>query len=113
MCDAFALNRWGRALAPRSTTRRDRHRKIIAQDQPPCHLCGQNIDYQAHHHHPNSFTIHHLIPINRGGPDALFLDDGTPQIVAAHRKCNRDQGDRLPGERPGRPGVTFVTHRKW
>jgi hypothetical protein len=51
----------------------------------------------------------------------MFLEDGTPQIVAAHRSCNRDQADRLPGEpkSPPRPApqqrepVAYVTNRRW
>jgi 5-methylcytosine-specific restriction endonuclease McrA len=102
--------------AARNTTRRDRHRKAVARGRPPCHLCGQAINYEAHHLEPLSFTIHHVIPLNRGGPDELFLEDGTPQIVPACRKCNRDQGDRLPGETKGTPRrlpVSFVTSRAW
>lgn len=108
--------------ATRHTTRRDRYRRKIAQGRPPCHLCGQDIDYAASHLEPLAFTIHHVIPLNRGGPDEMFLPDGTLQIVAAHRKCNRDQGDRMPGEsrktaksahRVEREPVKYVTERVW
>jgi len=107
--------------APRSTTRRDRHRKAVARGRPPCALCAKDINYEAASHlEPQSFTIHHVIPLARGGPDALFLEDGTPQIVAAHRDCNRQQGDRLPGEPKASPrpvqqreAVAYVTDRCW
>ncbi len=86
----------------RSTTLRDRHRKIIAADQPPCHLCKEPIVYDAHHLHPLSFTIDHLTPISRGGPDTL------DNLAAAHRKCNRDRSNRVEVA-----GVEFVTERSW
>ena len=124
----------------RSTTTRDRHRRLIARDQPPCGICGRTINYSLPHLDPESFTIHHVIPIARGGRDVLHNDDGSPQIVAAHRRCNLDQADRLPGEErasktppvfayayaPARtvwatgipahelpPGVNFCTGRRW
>lgn len=97
-------------MAPRNTTKRDRHRKLVARGRPPCHLCGTDIDYEASHLEPTSFTIHHVIPLAKGGPDQLHLDDGTPQIVAAHRKCNRDYGD---GGKDIKAAVSFVTTRSW
>lgn len=85
----------------RSTALRDRHRRIIAKDQPPCHLCGEPIDWDAHHHHPLSFTIDHITPLSRGGTDTL------DNIAACHRQCNRAKSDRID------LGVTFVTERSW
>ena len=85
----------------RNTTTRDRHRRIIAKDQPPCHVCGNDIHYQAHHLDPLSFTIDHITPISRGGSDTL------DNIAAAHRKCNRDKSDKIAA------GVDFVTERSW
>lgn len=87
----------------RNTTLRDRHRRAIAKDQPPCHLCGKPINYQAHHLDPLSFTIDHIVPVNRGGPDTL------DNIAAAHRACNRTKSDG-PTQRPG---VAFITDRTW
>lgn len=96
---------------PRSTTKRDRHRRLVARGRPPCHLCGTDIDYDAASHlEPLSFTIHHVIPLAKGGPDEMHLEDGTPQIVAAHRKCNRDYGD---GGADFKAAVAFVTDRSW
>lgn len=85
----------------RSTARRDRHRRIIAQDQPPCHICHEPINYDAHYLDPLSFTIDHIQPRNRGGPDTL------DNLAAAHRKCNRDKSDKVAA------GVDFVTERAW
>lgn len=85
----------------RSTARRDRHRHLIAQDQPPCHICKGDIDYDAHHLDPLSFTIDHITPLNRGGSDTL------DNLAAAHRKCNRDKSDKIAA------GVDFITERTW
>lgn len=90
--------------ATRHTTRRNRHRRQIAKGQPPCHLCGEPINYQADHLDPHSFTIDHIIPIAKGGADTL--DNCAP----AHRKCNRDKGDG--GPLPKLP-VTYITNRNW
>lgn len=94
----------------RHTTRRDRHRRKVAQGQPPCHLCGEPIDYAASHLEPLSFTIDHVIPLAKGGPDQLYLDDGTPQIVAAHRRCNLKKGD---GGHDIKAAVAYITDRCW
>lgn len=85
----------------RNTARRDRHRKLIAQDQPPCHICGEAIDYDANHLAPEAFTIDHITALNRGGSDTL------DNLAAAHRKCNRDKSDKVAA------GVDFVTDRTW
>lgn len=97
-------------MTGRSTSRRDKHRRTIAKDRPPCALCHEDIDWTADHLHPLSYTIDHVIPIAKGGPDELFLPDGTPQIVAAHRKCNRAKGDGGPNIKAA---VAFVTERAW
>lgn len=85
----------------RSTTIRDRHRKIIRRDEPPCHICGQPIDYDAHHLDPLSFTVDHITPVNKGGPDTL------DNKAAAHRRCNRTKSDKVD------TGVDFITERSW
>lgn len=87
----------------RNTTTRDRHRKIIAQDQPPCHWCHQPIDYQAHHHNPLAYQIDHVVPLNRGGPDTL------DNLVPSHRACNRTKSDRIIHN----TGVDYITERNW
>lgn len=101
-------------MTRRNTARRDKHRDLIRRGkhpsyphpEPPCHLCGQPIDYQAHHLDPLSFSVDHVVPLNAGGPDTL--DNTAP----AHRKCNRDKSDKPP-DNWQRPGVTYVTERIW
>lgn len=91
-------------MSNRNTTTRDKHRKAIAQHHPPCHVCGDPIDYQAHHLDPHAFTIDHINPLDLGGEDAL------DNLAAAHRKCNRDKSNKPP---TWRPGVTYITTRRW
>lgn len=90
----------------RNTKRRDTFRRIIAADQPPCHICHNPIDYTLKHPDPHSFTIDHITPLDVTGPDGDTLDN----IAAAHRKCNRDKSNRPPD---WRPGCTHVTSRHW
>ena len=89
--------------APRNTTTRDRHRRIIAQGKPPCHWCGEPIDYDAERTDPNAFEVDHVHPLSRGGPDTL--DNKVP----SHRRCNGVKGAAVDYN----PDVTYVTARKW
>lgn len=75
----------------RSTTVRDRHRKIIAKGCPPCALCGEPIDYALPYMDPGEFVVDHIVPRNRGGADTL--DNKQP----AHRRCNRAKSDSADG----------------
>ena len=88
----------------RNTATSERHRRIISRGKPPCHICGEPIDYSAKWLDPLSFQIDHVIPLHKGGTDTL--DNCAP----SHRYCNRQRGDRLPG---WQSGVTFVTDRIW
>lgn len=89
----------------RNTRTRDSHRKTIARDHPPCHWCGNEIDYTAHHLDPFAFQVDHVTPLNRGGSDTI------DNIVASHRACNRAKSDKHPGLQE--VGVTFITDRCW
>jgi 5-methylcytosine-specific restriction endonuclease McrA len=84
----------------RHTTRRTHHRRHIAKGHPPCHLCGRDIDYTAGWLDPLSFTIDHVVPLNRGGLDVR------DNLAAAHRRCNRLKSDRIPAPR-------YATSRTW
>jgi 5-methylcytosine-specific restriction endonuclease McrA len=85
----------------RNTAVRDRLRRIIAKDEPPCHLCGESIDYSLPHSHPRSFQVDHVLPRARGGSDTL------DNSAASHRSCNRSKSDRLSAS------VSFETERVW
>lgn len=105
--------RAGRRAVQRNTATRDRHRRIIARGlppspygpNPPCYHCSEPIDYQAHHLDDLSFTIDHLTALANGGTDTI------DNIVAAHRKCNREKSDKELADLP--VGVTFITQRCW
>lgn len=99
-------------MQQRSTTLRNRHRRIIARDKPPCHVCGGEILYDVEDHlHPLAFTIDHIIPLARGGRDRI------DNLAACHRRCNQSKYTSLPQPPPPDPGlppgVTFITHRNW
>ena len=87
-----------------STTIRDRHRRIIRRGQPPCGICGEDIDYALSYPEPKSFVVDHIIPINRGGDDTL------DNKQAAHNRCNRAKSDALATDLAAR---SFVTARVW
>lgn len=91
-------------MTARSTTQRDRDRRLIARTKPPCGICGEPIDYTLTHLDPLSFVVDHVVPIAKGGED----DIGNKQ--AAHRTCNRTKSDKTLEELGPR---TFVTHRAW
>lgn len=92
-----------RSTVRRSTTRRDRHRRHAARGHPPCAICNQPIDYDAHHLDPMSFTVDHIVPLAAGGTDTI------DNIQPAHRKCNRDKG----ASHPDSPDTTWTTWRTW
>lgn len=105
-------------MAQRNTTIRDRHRHHIARTKPPCGICRDPIDYTLRFDtnaagkripHPLSFTVDHVMPLNKGGTDTL------DNKQAAHWLCNRLKSDRTDGgigttnEGPR----TFITPRHW
>lgn len=89
---------------PRKTAIRDRHRAAIRRGQPPCHICGQAIDYTLPYLHPGSFVVDHVHPLAKGGTDTLN------NKAAAHRACNRAKSDKTV-QRMVLPVLT--TSRKW
>lgn len=89
----------------RNTTRRDLHRRQLAQHEPPCGICGQPIDYTLPHLDPLAFVADHVIPLNRGGADTL------ENKQAAHRQCNRAKSDKLPTDHV--PITPLRTSRAW
>lgn len=90
-------------MAARDTHTRDQHRRYIRRTKPPCHICGDPIDYTLRSPDPWSFVVDHVIPIARGGADVL------ENKAAAHRSCNRAKSDRLVEDGYRR----FETDRAW
>lgn len=70
-----------------------RFRATIARSKPNCHICGEPIDYQLPPLDPGAFVIDHVVPLHRGGADALS------NIKAAHRRqprlCNSKKRARI------------------
>jgi 5-methylcytosine-specific restriction endonuclease McrA len=87
----------------RNTTRRDRYRRQLAIGNPPCALCGNQINYDANHLDPMSFTIDHIQPIAAGGRDVL------DNLQPTHRSCNRTKSDKVEGSLE----PTWQTWRSW
>ena len=75
----------------RNSAQRQRMRQQIARSKPACHICGQPIDYTLPHLDPKSFVIDHVVPLAKGGEDALS------NVKAAHRlrDCNSTKRARL------------------
>jgi len=76
-------------MVKRNTATRDRDRARIARDKPACHLCGVAIDYTLHHLDPMSFVVDHVMPLAKGGADAM------DNKKAAHRECNSKKRARI------------------
>lgn len=89
--------------APRNTTTRDRDRAAIKRGRPPCGICEQDIDYSLPYLDPMSYVVDHILPLARGGADAL------DNKQAAHRSCNQTKAAKVPEFNIR----TFVTSRTW
>jgi hypothetical protein len=85
----------------RNTTTRNRIREALKRDQAPCHICGGEIMWDAHHLDPLAFQADHVVSLHRGGPDTL--DNSLP----SHRKCNREKSSRASVH------VRYETTRNW
>ncbi|OBK12976.1 hypothetical protein A5637_20700 [Mycolicibacterium fortuitum] len=70
-----------------ATTKRLRAR--IRNRHDDCHICGQPIDYTAHHTDPWSFQMDHLLQIANGGPNI------EANVGPSHRACNRARSDKI------------------
>lgn len=69
----------------RNSTQQARLRARIAKQGGACHICGQAIDYNLRSPDPQSFVIDHVIPLSKGGEDALS------NVKAAHRHTKLQQ----------------------
>ncbi|MGO2665683.1 HNH endonuclease [Mycetocola reblochoni] len=68
--------------------------------QPPCWLCGQQIDYDAPAHDPDGLDVDHVKPYLTNRHLALERSNLRP----SHVRCNRSRGARPP-----RPDIGVVT----
>ncbi|MFT4125091.1 MAG: HNH endonuclease signature motif containing protein [Gordonia sp. (in: high G+C Gram-positive bacteria)] len=94
-------------MSTRNTAIRDRHRRQIARNQPPCGICGQPIDYNITNHlDPMAYVVDHIVPISAGGSDTL------DNKQAGHRACNRAKSDKTPTGN-GAALRVFETARTW
>lgn len=64
-----------------------RHRRTVARAQPPCAICGEQIDYSLPWTDRRSFVLDHIVPIGKGGSDDLANKQ------PAHWDCNRSKSD--------------------
>lgn len=67
-----------------------RIRARLRREANPCHLCGNPIDYDAHHLDPRSFQVDHLWQVANGGPE---YDD--TNCASSHRGCNRARSNHV------------------
>lgn len=81
--------------APRRSKPRLVGRGRLASDiVGACGICGQSIFASFKHPHPASVSVDHIVPLARGGSDAL----SNKQL--AHLGCNSRKRDSLPGDSP-------------
>ena len=92
------------ATTHRNTAQRDRDRKTIARNKPPCGICGAPIDYTLPYLDPMSYVVDHIVPYSKGGIDHVDNKQAT------HRICNRLKSDKTDKDEAPQ---TFITHRSW
>lgn len=64
--------------------------ELCERDQYICQLCGEPVDMDAKHPHPNSATMDHIIPLSQGGTHERN------NIQLAHLSCNVRKGAAMP-----------------
>lgn len=75
---------------------RDRARAHYRRTRPNCHICGRPIDWEADYKDPQAFVVDHVIPLTKGGEDALHnmraahrhMPGLTPTSRPRDRECN-------------------------
>jgi CRISPR/Cas system Type II protein with McrA/HNH and RuvC-like nuclease domain len=72
---------------------RDRLGRIWRNQNRPCWMCKQPIDWDADHRSGNAYELDHVLPVSTH-PD-VALDPGN--ALPSHRSCNRNRGNRAPG----------------
>ncbi len=64
-------------------------KKLTAEHNLPCALCGQPIDTTLHYRDPDAFAYDHKLSIKRYPELADDPDNGQP----AHKHCNESKGE--------------------
>ncbi|MET3635654.1 HNH endonuclease [Curtobacterium oceanosedimentum] len=86
---------------PRKSAEWRRVSAIVRRPHDPCRLCGKPIRYDHKFPHPLSFSVDHIVPIDRGG---AWFD--LSNLQAAHLSCNSAKQARTDG-------VSHRTSRAW
>lgn len=60
-------------------------RDIFNRDGGLCHICSGVVDLSVPYPHPQSFTVDHVIPISKGGPDI------PANVATSHWICNKQK----------------------
>lgn len=104
----MATSRTGTAEWKAIRTRMLRRAKRDGVDH--CPICGVLLDYTPGIRARNSPEIDHIIPISRGGTNAL----SNLRVTCGY--CNRKMGDKRPKGKPSRrqrPSIALETTRDW
>ena len=89
----MSLSRFHRSSAWKTLSRKQR--QILL---PICHVCGGWIDLNLHHGDKYSWTLDHIVSVDKGGAP---LDPAN--TAPAHRTCNGRKSNR---DTPSRPHVS-------
>lgn len=78
-------------MTERNSGQAKRARARLRATGASCYLCGEAIDYKLPMTDPKSFVVDHVIPLAKGGQDALS------NMKAAHRRrdCNSKKRARI------------------
>lgn len=67
-------------------------KQTYANQNAPCYLCGQPINYAAPAHHPDSCELDHLMPTSTHP----HLEADRANIRPTHSSCNRARQNGAP-----------------
>jgi 5-methylcytosine-specific restriction endonuclease McrA len=63
-------------------------KELCRLESRPCWLCGQAIDYDLPHDHPDAFSVDHRFPVSTH----RHLGDDPANLEASHARCNKSRG---------------------
>ena len=105
-------------MAERSARKSHAYRALcrtVRREEDRCWLCLHPIDLALSYRDPRtgrvnpmSWSLDHVVPINKGGPE---LDRRNAR--AAHFGCNSARGDRAPTRTTTSARPSLVTSRDW